>query len=272
MPRFNDAEVARLAKLYGKAEKGILIQVNKALLKGNDPQALQAMLTNVQHIREGLLDGAHDWVDQTIGHFYQEGVAVADDAFGSMAIGAVHQEAMQILADNTYQKFEEVNQVIGRRVDDIYRTVALENVTGNITGYEGWRQAAKNLKADLEDQGITGFKDSMGRNWNMETYSEMVARTTTREAMNTGTKNRLLEHGHDLAKISSNESEKTCDACAEWAGEVVSLTGATDGYPTLDEAEEAGLFHPNCVHTLGPAVEEELSQKEADQEASAEGE
>jgi hypothetical protein len=105
----------------------------------------------------------------------------------------------------------------------------------------------------------------------METYSEMVARTSTREVMNTGTKNRLLENGHDLAKISSNESDKTCDACAEWAGQVVSLTGETDGYPTLDEAEEDGLFHPNCVHTLGPAVEEELAQKEADQEVSAEG-
>ena len=34
---------------------------------------------------------------------------------------------------------------------------------------------------------------------------------------------------------------------------------------------EDGLFHPNCVHTLGPAVEEELAQKEADQEVSAEG-
>ena len=271
MTRFNDAEVARLAKIYGKAEKGILIQVNKALLKGNDPQALQAMLKNVQHIRAGLLNGAKDWVTQEVSHFYQEGVAVADDAFGAMAIGAVHQEAMKILADNTFQRLEKVDQVIGRRVDDIYRTVSLENITGNIAGYEGWRQTAKNLRADLADRGITGFTDRAGREWNMETYSEMVARTSTREAMNTGTKNRLLEHGHDLAKISSNESDKTCDACAEWAGQVVSLTGETDGYSTLDEAEEDGLFHPNCVHTLGPAVEEELAQKEADQEVSAEG-
>ncbi len=29
-------------------------------------------------------------------------------------------------------------------------------------------------------------------------------------------------------------------------GEILSLTGKTPGYPTLEEAKTAGLFHPNC--------------------------
>ena len=270
MARFNDAEVERLTKLYAHAEKGILAEVNKALLKGNNPIVLKAMLENVQGIREKLLGGARDWVDQEISHFYEEGVAVADDAFGEMAIGLVHSHAMKILADNLYSRLEDVDQVIGRRVDDVYRSVALENATANITGYQGWRQVAENLREDLAERGITGFKDRAGREWDMESYTEMVARTSTREAMNTGTKNRLLEHGHDLATISENESPKTCEACAEWAGVVVSLTGATEGYPTLEEAEADGVFHPNCVHVLGPAIEEELENEEDEAAATPE--
>ena len=46
-------------------------------------------------------------------------------------------------------------------------------------------------------------------------------------------------------------SSSGCELCSDWEGEVVSLDGATPGYPTLAEAEGAGLFHPN-LHA--PAV------------------
>lgn len=53
-------------------------------------------------------------------------------------------------------------------------------------------------------------------------------------------------HGEDLIQISYHTS--TCEMCAPRNGKVLSLTGQTPGYPTLAEAEGAGLFHPNCRH------------------------
>lgn len=41
-------------------------------------------------------------------------------------------------------------------------------------------------------------------------------------------------------------------------GKVLSLTGETPGYPTMDEAKAAGLFHPNCRHLYGLYVEDEI--------------
>jgi hypothetical protein len=80
----------------------------------------------------------------------------------------------------------------------------------------------------------------------MRTYAEMVARTSTMEAHLQGTTNRLLEHGHDLVKVSKHANP--CKKCVPWEGKVLSITGKTSGYKTLDEARESGLFHPNCRH------------------------
>lgn len=100
----------------------------------------------------------------------------------------------------------------------------------------------------------------------MRTYTEMVARTTTMEAHLQGTANRLVEQGHDLVKISTHLG--ACELCQPWQGKILSITGKTEGYPTLEEAKAAGLFHPNCRHAYGLYIDldkeiEELEGKEA---------
>ena len=69
------------------------------------------------------------------------------------------------------------------------------------------------------------------------------------EAHLQGTANRLVEQGHDLVKVSTHRG--ACEKCVPWQGKVLSITGKTSGYPTLEEAKAAGLFHPNCRHAYG---------------------
>lgn len=242
-----DYQAQRLVRLYESAEKEILKSINKALLKGNSTRNLDTMLAQVRAIRKDLLNGARTWSTQAISGAYLEGIK---DTGLSGSIGAIHQQAMQVLADNTYQRLADVDQVIGRRVDDIYRNLAMENIRGTVAGVNTWKQTAQNYKNQLADQGITGFKDAAGRQWDMTTYSEMVAKTSTKEAQREGTGNRLLEHDIDLVEVTGGESERTCEACANWVGEILSLTGKTEGYTTLQEAKDDGLFHPNCTHGI----------------------
>ena len=61
MADITDAQAEKLIKLYSKAEKEILAETNKALLKGNSTRQLNAMLKNVRKIRKDLLGGAKDW-------------------------------------------------------------------------------------------------------------------------------------------------------------------------------------------------------------------
>ena len=252
MADITDAQAERLIKLYSRAEKDILDEVTKALLKGNSTRQLNAMLRNVKKIKKDLLAGARDWSTQAIQEAYDAGMK-STGLPGGAGFNAVHQQAMQVLSENTYGRFEIVDQVIGRRVNDVYRSIALENVTGQVVGYQTWQQTAKRIRADMAERGITGFVDAAGKRWNMETYAEMIARTVPRAAMIEGTKNRLLEHGYDLAQVVGGSSSRTCDKCMRWVGRTVSLTGKTSGYPTLADALGDGLFHPNCTHNIAIA-------------------
>ena len=253
MADITEAQAEKLIKLYGRAEKEILAETNKALLKGNSTRQLNAMLRNVKKIKKDLLAGARDWSTQAIQEAYDAGMK-STGLPGGAAFNAVHQQAVKVLAENAYGRFEIVDQVIGRRVNDVYRSIALENVTGQVVGYQTWQQTAKRIRADMAEKGITGFVDAAGKRWNMESYAEMLARTVPRAAMIEGTKNRLLEHGHDLAEIIGGVGENTCETCEAWDGRIVSLTGKTSGYPTLDEARDAGVFHPMCSHGIAIAM------------------
>lgn len=260
--RMSEAQARRLIKLYGDAETELLKELNKALLKGNNTDNLQALLQNTRKIRADLLKGGRTWCQEAVPMLYKEGMT--STGLGSAGGGMLHQQAMQVLAENAYGRLQQVDQVVGRRIDDVYRNMALESVRGDVAGYKTWQQTAKAYRAKLADEGITGFVDRAGRKWNLKTYSEMVARTTTRECMIEGTANRLLEHGQDLAEIVGGVGKNTCSRCREWLGRTISLTGKTPGYPTMADARAGGVFHGNCTHNIAIAssFEAEIAKAE----------
>ncbi len=268
--RFTDAEVNRLVKFYEQAEREILKQLNRALLRGNKTEYLAAMKKNIEAILEQLREGNRTWCTEAIPRVYSDSLRSADMMIRDAGLGvkagfaAIHQQAAQVLAENAFQRYEDVTQVIGRQVEDIYRSLALENIRGTVVGYDTWKETAKRYREQLAERGVTGFKDRAGRMWNMRTYTEMAARTTAMQAHLEGTANRLAEQGHDLIEISSHVG--ACKLCLPWENKVLSLTGKTPGYPTLEEAKAAGLFHVNCRHAYGLYIDldKEIERLEAE--------
>lgn len=268
--RFSDAEINRLIKFYEQAEREILDQLNRALLRGNKTEYLAQMKKNVEAILQQLREGNRTWCTEAIPRVYSQGLYSADvmlkdiGATIQAGFGAIHQQAAQVLAENAYQRLEDVVQVIGRQVDDIYRELALENVRGTVVGYDTWKQTARRYREQLAERGVTGFKDRSGRMWNMRTYCEMHARTVCMEAHLQGTANRLVEQGHDLVKVSTHRG--ACELCQPWQGKILSITGKTKGYPTLEEAKAAKLFHPRCRHAYGLYIDLDKETEEFERE------
>ncbi len=268
--RFSDAEINRLVKFYEQVEREILDRINRALLRGNQTEYLAAMKKNVEAILQQLREGNRTWVEQAIPRVYTEGLKNADamlkDAGASVkaGFGAIHQQAAQVLAENAFQRFEDVAQVIGRQVNDIYRELALENARGTVVGYDTWKQTAKRFREQLAERGVTGFKDRSGKMWNMRTYTEMVARTTTQQAHIEGTLNRLSEQDHDLIIVSRHRG--ACPLCTPWEGKILSISGKTKGYPTFEEAKAAGLMHCNCRHAVSLYIDLDKEIEELEKE------
>ena len=260
----SDAQAQRLIKLYAEAEKEILTEISRLLLK--DPAAKgysvawqKTLLQRVKQIRGELEKGSRDWCKEAIPKSYMQGVEWADkDPLAGKELqagfGAIHQQAAQILSDNAYNRLDSVNQVVGRNVDDIIRSVSLEAAKGSVLGYKTTRQAAKQIRANLADKGITGFTDKSGRAWDMGRYAKVLAQETTNGAFRQGSINRFQEHGHDLVRISSHS--KSCPRCTPWEGRTLSLSGSDPDYPSLAEAQGGGLLHVGCLHVLSLAPEE----------------
>ena len=114
--------------------------------------------------------------------------------------------------------------------------------------------------AEAGDQESHRFVDKSGRSWSNAAYLQMLTRTTLATVHRNAEINTLVGNGCDLARISGDGGGDVCDACQRWEGKVVSLTGATRGFPTLDEAKEDGLFHPNCVHRIEYLDEDEIEE------------
>ena len=108
------------------------------------------------------------------------------------------------------------------------------------------RQFSQDLMRRFSDEGMTGVTYSNGRRVQLDSYSEMVARTQTQQAYNQANWNRLQERGNDLVVISVHYP--CSDLCEPHQGEVHSISGNTTEYPTLEGAIADGLFHPNCRH------------------------
>lgn len=115
-------------------------------------------------------------------------------------------------------------------------------------------QASKDFMAELHKRGITSFVDRAGRQWNMETYADMVTETVSAEAQRHGMQNRLVEWGHDLVEVEGPSG--STDICKDYVGKVLSVTGQTEGYETVEAALAKRLLHPRCGHRLIPYVSE----------------
>lgn len=111
------------------------------------------------------------------------------------------------------------------------------------------REVQKEIQARMLDavDGLPGwqFIDKSGRAWKPGNYFNMLTRTVTSRVVRETYVERLAGEGHDLVTLEGGGTP--CPICARWRGFVCSATGATPGFPTLDEAQRAGVFHPNCV-------------------------
>jgi len=116
------------------------------------------------------------------------------------------------------------------------------------------------------------FVDSAGRKWKPENYFNMLSRTTVAEVSRKSYDDTIAGAGIDLVMIAGGQpTVAPPDPCWRWYNKIVSLTGETPGYPTIDDARADGLFHPNCIHYTAAILDDELpefEEKEATTDAN----
>ena len=110
------------------------------------------------------------------------------------------------------------------------------------------KKISAQLVAELEEKGITFFTDKIGRKTPIEKYVRMRVFTDGVTIQRTSYFVRAIQYGVDLVRIVHLNIHPTCDLCAPFENKILSINGDTPGYMTIAEAQECGLFHPNCDH------------------------
>ena len=266
-------EVDSLAALYRNAAADMLDVLGDASAVLLSRQRAIAHLRQYQAILAELRDEAAAWIEMNIPRAYQIGLEFADEGARNIrkagvnlgrrqreVFSQVHREAAQAIVEELLRSTDFALAQIGRRANDVFRRVGVEEVAKGIAEGKARIEVTRQVKERLLREGRPYFADALGRQWDLDRYAEMVARTTTREAMTQGTINRLREHRILLAQVSAH---KAADFCIYYENVVVSIGEEPHPvYPPISTIGGGPPFHPNCVHVLTPFVERLATEQE----------
>ncbi|WP_028814433.1 phage minor capsid protein [Streptomyces flavidovirens] len=274
---YEDAELALLDKLRAALEQGI----DSPLWAEIKLRSIGDLRAAVEEIATALQTDANGAVAVALAQAYGRGRQAAVAELGALDIGRELQArrvlpgapAVDRLAASYAEDTRPLYVRITRAVLDTYRSVVSRSSASVLLGGLTRRQASQRALDQFAQRGVTGFVDSAGRSWELASYAEMAVRSVTARAAIEGHIDALAEIRVGLVIVSDAPLE--CPLCRQWEGEVLTLgrqsgphtiraehtiqstrllartrTVAVHVAGSLTEARAAGLFHPNCRHSL----------------------
>lgn len=256
-----------IAEIYAEAERRLIEQIRRRLERGIDaPDWATRKLAEIQELRrevDEVLRETQREVEETAEEMVQEaydaGSAEAEREIRVVvqpqkpvvaAFGRTHKHAVVALARKLIDTLAATHLRILRDVEDVYREITTAEAAQILTGAMTRREATQAMLDRFAERGITGFVDRAGRSWNLSSYAEMAARSISGQAAIQGHINRLLDYGYNLVIVSDSPEE--CPRCRPWERRVLRTTNTGPSeYLHINDAIAAGLFHPNCTHSVG---------------------
>lgn len=226
-------------------------------------------LNKFRQQNQKIVDEFSSRIDTETRTMLEEQFAEADGT--EQAFFGVNADKVGALIDEMTATEADVQKAALRYMDDVYRRTILRADAALTAGGVTMQQAVDLAVKDFLTQGITCIRYKNGRRVNIATYAEMALRTSNTRAMLLGEAQKRERMGIDTVLVSQYGA--CSETCLPWQGLVyiddvwqpysgehtpggsygVSRNGRS--YMLLSVAVKAGLFHPNCRHTVGIWIE-----------------
>lgn len=271
-----EKEVNEISRTYKRAIDEVVVTLEGLSTYGKEKDISQAQMKSVIAQLSTMLSEvdkeAKAWTKKRIEESFIDGqvetlVAIKEadtmeDARALIAgagMSELVEESINAMVSDTFEDLMYANQKMKRETVKMVRQVVSEQMKTKAASGMGRNTTRKGIvdaltKKDLRErfnvEGNVAIVDKAGRQWKLGTYAEMVTRTKMTQSHIEGTRIEALERDVDLAIISSHGAT---DACRHFEGQIISMNGNTEGFPTYDELWRSNLvFHPNCRHKITP--------------------
>lgn len=278
-----------IANLFVQIEQRLVASLKRNLSKHKDwereegfswPAWQAEKLQNIEQFRrenQAIVSEYTDVIDAEtrvlMAEQFAEGAAEvnqeAKEALGISSIPenhffGVNDHRLEKLMQDMHDAEKKAQTAALRMMDDVYRRTISQAATAMASGATTLPQAIDMAVQDFLKAGINCIEYSNGARVNIADYVQMALRTAATRSYLQGEAKRRAELGIDTILVSQyGACSKTC---LPWQGRVYiddvwgDFTGQMKGgkglsvngnwYPLLSVAVKAGLFHPNCRHTV----------------------
>lgn len=256
-------QLKQLEEIYKKATIDILNILLKKEKLGQSTLFYKNQLKAIMKILSKLDIDAVKWVQDNIPACYNSSMLNTQayimnvlnyNQYPYTQFNTIHQKSIDVLTQNLTNNLRSANQFMGRHFKDIFRQTQLQEVSNKVATGKTIKETTKQMVESYKKQGIPCFKDRLGRNWSLETYSKMCARTVTRESATVAMINTCGEANVDLLQMSTHIG--ACPLCQQYQGKIYSISGRSKDYPIVPFPNGYWVIHPNCCHVFSPYIKE----------------
>ena len=266
-------QIERLVKIYVDSRGRLLHEINKRLLWGRNIKHQEELLALIDRELKRLNLESYTWAQEAVDAAYMRGARIAYQAAYSAdhsirafsSFGGLHKRAMELLAHNTQNFLQVTNNLIARQAKDKVREIGVKMTSRKFAEGLTKNETRKGLMDMLQQESFYAVPWRNGKgSMRVDSYADLVARTTTAEATNTGTINQMDELGQYTVKMT--EHSTTCKVCASRQGRVYRTADASV-FPEGDPRRQLphisqGMprwptyktVHPNCFVSGTPVL------------------
>jgi hypothetical protein len=257
-----DARITSFTRRFAMAEKEIENIIFRGLLNKElfSVKQRRQLRQDTQSVLRALYREREEQIQDLLTEHFLLGQRLTEEGLGvTVSQSSLQKQTQKILLENLVTDLNSAIDLVGRRVDDVFRKEGLRAAQEMARNGDVSTATAK-MRERLVRDGITSFVDAKGRRWTLTDYTRMTVKTTTSQAQNRATEIAVVERGFSVVEV--NQVENPCKVCLPYNGEVVSLTGDVPG---LMHLKEIPPFHPECRHFIYPnarTIEERQKQLE----------
>lgn len=256
-----DKKINQLIKMYTQAEKRLINIISTKKVKGHVTDFYEAMLKQVKLELMQLQMKSANYTKDIVNELYLEAYYNSLKMLGISSIGdgfaQLHTQAIELLSDNMINNFAEVNNQVGRRIEDTIRDIGLTDTQMKFATGQTIKQLQNELINSLINTGLGGITDKRGRVIPFTSYAELLSRSIVAETQNTCVLNIAGEHEKDLVKMTQHST--SCPVCVPYEGRVYSISGKDKRFPKLNTIpgfnNGYNNIHPRCRHRITPYIE-----------------